>query len=90
VVQFIELSLAVDRNNVKVILGNIYRLPNNVVCNYEQFTREMTDILNTFATNGKNVIIAGDYNINLLQINDRPIIKDYFDSIVACGFFSSN
>ena len=31
------------------------------------------------------VLILGDFNINLLAINDKPMIKDYFNNIIALG-----
>jgi len=88
--QFIELCIPVAGQTTKsVVIGNIYRLPININDNYEQFTNEFVGILNNFAENNKNVIIAGDYNINLLQINDRPIIREYLDSVMSCGFLAS-
>ena len=32
------------------------------------------------------ITIVGDYNIDLLKIEHKPIIKDYLDSIMTQGF----
>ena len=32
-------------------------------------------------------IVAGDYNIDLLKINDKPIISYYFDTITSHWYF---
>ena len=34
-----------------------------------------------------DVILAGDYNINLLKINDKPVIGDYFDMLTSHSFY---
>ncbi len=33
------------------------------------------------------IAIVGDYYIDLLKIEHKPIIRDYLDSIVPQGFF---
>ena len=33
------------------------------------------------------VIIAGDYNIDLLKINNKPNITEYLDSVLEHSFF---
>ena len=32
------------------------------------------------------VYVAGDFNINLLAVNDTQFNSDYFDSILAAGY----
>ncbi len=37
--------------------------------------------------NNQEVIIAGDFNIDLLQINDLCIVADYFDMLTSYNFY---
>ena len=41
----------------------------------KQFLSELDPLLSSIAKDNTNVIIAGDFNIDLLQINDRVEIK---------------
>ena len=79
--QFLEITGA--NSNKSIILGNIYRPPpstNNIV---QSFITEFMPILENLQRDNREVVIAGDYNIDLLQINDNAILGDYFNSIVA-------
>ena len=38
-------------------------------------------------TRESEVIIAGDFNIDLLKIKEKPVFSEYFDMISAQGFF---
>ena len=55
----------------KIILGNIYRLPNYIKDNYLKFFDEMRSVLTHLTKLKCEVIIAGDFNIDLLKINDN-------------------
>ena len=63
-----------------------YRPPRDVNENYQQFTEEFTRQLAKFQKSKGEVIIAGDYNIDLLKINNKPKITEYFDSILEHSF----
>ena len=83
--QFIEIiGKQLDK---KVILGNIYRPPehNNETC--KTFINEFIPLLGHLQKCKSEVIIAGDYNIDLLQIKENAIFGEYFDSVVAQDFF---
>ena len=73
-----------------IILGNVYRKPVELLENYTQFIHEFSLILSKMESNNTDVIIAGDYNINLLKINEKMIISDYFDMLTSHSFFSKN
>ena len=61
-----------------IIIGNIYRLPRNLNENYKQFLSEFTPIISSFDRTNSDVIIAGDFNINLLKINENEVFADFF------------
>ena len=85
--QFIEIT----GNTIpkKIIQGNIYRLPRDVIENYNTFIDELTPILTHLQKKTKSeVITAGDFNNNnLLKIKEKPVFSEYFDMISAQCFF---
>ena len=83
--QFIRVTD--EETNTHVTIGNIHRPPRDVNENYQQFTEEFTRQLAKFQKSKGEVIIAGDYNIDLLKINNKPKITEYFDSILEHSFF---
>ena len=54
-----------------VIIGNIYRPQRDLNENYMQFSNEFTSIISLIDKTNSDIIIAGDFNINLLKINDK-------------------
>ena len=74
--QFIHVKFP---GNKDLTLGNIYRPPRDLIANYKAFIEEFDQI--SCLLSGE-LVIAGDYNIDLLQINNREIVSDYFESIM--------
>ena len=70
-----------------IILGNIYRQPKTLLQNYVDFINEFTHILTDLEKQNFDVIIAGDYNIDLLKIREKYIFNDFFESIISTSFF---
>ena len=68
-------SIFVENKNI--IMGNIYRPPNS---NLELFINDLTSILGILATkpDNVNVIIGGDFNIDLLKLNSNSKYLEYF------------
>ena len=85
--QFIEITG--NETNKSIILGNIYRPPSNTNSICQSFNDNVVPLLETLRRKNREVIIAGDYNIDLLKINDSPTYCDYLNSVVSL-FFSSN
>ena len=71
----------------KIILGNIYRPPRDINENYRQFIDEFSTVLAKLERSHSDVIIAGDFNIDLLKIHEKPIFGDYFDAITGHSLF---
>ena len=72
-----------------VSLGNIYRPPRDLISNYRQFIDELTPILSSLDNNKNEVILTGDFNINLLRLNERDILSEFYDTIISNGYFPS-
>ena len=76
------LKLKID-NHKNLTLGNVYRPPRDLIDNYRSFKEEFEVVIYNLTG---DVLIGGDFNIDLLKISDKPIINDYFESILACGY----
>ena len=83
--QFIEIENI--ESNKSLILGNVYRPPNNTNNLYQSFTNEFIPILENLQRSNRETIIAGDFNIDLLKINNNATLGNYFNSVVAQSFF---
>ena len=57
-----------------ITIGNIYRPPRTSNDNLNAFINEFSSIVSLLEHNCKNtLIIAGDFNINLLKLNENDI-----------------
>ena len=84
---FLELSHDCLQN--KVTIGNIYKPPrdNNNVRNITTFREELEPILQELSATNNEVLICGDYNINLLKMNGEIHYSDFFDMMLGHSFF---
>ena len=60
-----------------ITIGNIYRPPRSCNENIKNVIDEFSATLSTLE-NKSNLIITGDFNINLLKINGNRIYNDFF------------
>ena len=71
----------------KIILGNIYRPPrdNNSNASVDRFLEPFSAIIGTLQKENSTLIIGGDFNINLLRLNEREKFQQYYDLLVTQG-----
>jgi len=85
--QFLEIYLN-DRetinNRKKLIIGNIYRPPRNNVEILETFRNEINMILSDFR-NANDIILAGDFNMDLLKFRDNQHTNAFLEMMIANG-----
>ena len=84
--QFIDIS---GNNLTKTItLGNIYKPPknNNSVENIQTFISEITPFVLQLGKEKNDSIIVGDFNINLLDVNEKYSYYEYLDLFLNNGF----
>ena len=85
------LFIDVSGQNLRrpITIGNIYKPPhnNNNNANIERFIEEISPIINTLQKENKYAAIFGDFNINLLQINEREKFEEFFDLMCTNNFF---
>ncbi len=70
-----------------IMIRNIYRLPRELVKNYTQFINEFTPVLAGLEKNENDVIINGDFNADILKINENNQIWEYFDMFTNHSFY---
>ena len=69
-----------------VIIGNIYRLQRDINKNDKQFHAKFTPIISSFDSTNSDVIIAGDFNINLLKIIEKEVFGEFFYTLISYSF----
>ena len=57
----------------EIIVGNIYRPPRTLREHTKQFINEFTSLVQALDNTNLNIVLAGDYNVNLLKINESEI-----------------
>ena len=63
----------------EIIVGNIYRPPRTLREQTKQFINEFTSLVQDLDNTNFNIVLAGDYNLNLLKINENEICCEFFD-----------
>ena len=85
------LFLEIKHENMKnkIIVGNIYKPPkdNNNCGNVNGFISELEPILHDLSNTNSEVLICGDYNINLLKINSEQHFSYFLDTMLSYSFF---
>ena len=75
--------------NRPLTIGNIYRPPhdNNNNENISKFIADLSPIIDLLQSENKYATVVGDFNINLLQINEREKFSEFFDMMCTNSFF---
>jgi len=82
-VRVMENSDSIIKRNI--IIGNIYRPPQQNCEIIKSFSEEMLQLFQQFQ-NYKHVTMAGDFNLDLLKIKENQQINSYFESILSHGY----
>ena len=85
---FLEIDLQNTEfsNNKKLVIGNIYRPPRNLIGNFRTFTDEINEILTDFQRSNDEVALVGDFNLDLLKLRENQHINEFFKMILSSGF----
>lgn len=83
---FVEIKLK-DKKKSRYIIGNIYKPPrnNNNNENIQTFISEIEPVLNYLNDTKAEVLIGGDWNINLLKLSERPQFTEFLDLMLNTG-----
>ena len=71
----------------KYVIGSIYRRPSDLVADISQFIDEFTTVLSNIHATCKQSYINGDYNINLLKLQNNAHYNTFYENVTAQGFF---
>lgn len=85
---FIEVttpSKHIKGKDKKLIIGNIYRPPRDINENYMAFVNELNLILDYLNKQNKEIVITGDFNIDLLKVNEKTVFKEYIETFMTNG-----
>ena len=75
-----SLILEITLNNKKkLIVGNIYRPPREDNNNLSTFIDEFADLISSINRYNYPTYLCGDYNINLIKMNERRLYEDFFE-----------
>ena len=73
----------------ELFVGNIYKPPrnNNNNENIDAFINEIDPILSEISKTNCEAYIVGDYNINLLEMNEREAFSNFFDKMTGYSLY---
>ena len=66
----------------EILICNVYRPPKDLNADYRLFIDEFAKLLDEIG-NKNEVIISGDFNINLLKIKERELFSEFLDNLLA-------
>ena len=72
----------VNKNDRNIILTSMYRPPATDMQQFIQDTSELLKLINT-KRNKKKIIVAGDFNVDLLKINDHVKTNDFLNTLIS-------
>ena len=81
--KFIEIDKEVINQKRNVVIGVIYRPPNG---NVEQFTLQLSGILDQIKSENKICYLLGDYNINLFSVEKHIPTSEFIENMFSYEF----
>jgi hypothetical protein len=77
----------INKNGKNILICNIYRPPGvNLNNEFTQIFNDEINILMTELNRHRSYIsLIGDFNIDLLKINERIVYRDFLDNIISSG-----
>jgi len=85
-----SIYLEIDRNSVKsdrnIIIGCVYRPPKASIVDFNESLKSIVDCL---SAENKHIYLAGDFNINLLNINNHKPSSDFIEILFSNALFPS-
>ena len=68
------------------IIGNIYRVPKELLSDFHSFQEEFDETLELLRTNRSPIYLCGDCNIDLLKINTKDHYNTFYNNLTAAGY----
>ena len=70
----------------RIIISNIYKPPRQYA-DIDRFIKESRPILHKIKKESCDAIFAGDFNMNLLQLNEKLKFQEFFDLMTSYSFY---
>ena len=70
--------------------ANVARQTDRLKANYsidEQFTNEFSELQSSLENINSDVVLAGDFNLDLLKINARTSFSNFLDTVISHSFY---
>ena len=83
---FIEIKHK-STNSKTHIIGHIYRRPIDIVSSCNNFSTAFAETLTLLQKKKQSIYIAGDFNIDLLKINEKLHYSTFLENIISSGFY---
>ena len=77
---FVKIDKHVIKSKKHLIVGSIYRPPSG---DPNTFTDHLTEIISFYDQEIYTIIIAGDYNLDLLKYKTNSLIKHFLDNMIS-------
>lgn len=84
--QFLEVSGGGLRKTF--IVGNIYRPPREHSVDIANFLSGFAKVLDQTVRPNKELVLCGDFNLDLLKIDSAPHIHDFYSLLSSFGFYA--
>ena len=73
-----------NKKQKNLIIGCVYKHPKHEV---KDFTNNhMMPLLDKLSNENKDIMIMGDFNVNLINCNDDKNISNFFDTVLSHSF----
>ncbi len=76
-----------DRLNKTVNIANIYKKHNDINECYKELIDELMPLLGSLKSNNNEAILAGNFNIDLLKLNNKMFLGKFFDMLTSKRFY---
>ena len=83
---FVTLADPLASNPTKICIGNFYRPPHTQVTQLMLFIDYFNTTIAQFEARNETSYVCGDYNINLLLINENIYCSSFFECILGSGY----
>ena len=74
------IKVKTSKNSFKIV-GNVYRAPSANINEFNNILKTILETISkdTFLSKAEEVVLMGDYNINLIQYENHPQTLRYLD-----------
>ena len=74
-----------NKNSKNIVCGCIYRHPNYLNSDISEFNKYLDSTLSKLVKEKKEIYICGDFNIDLLKMNDFPTYLEFYTLLNSHG-----